>query len=67
VLRLKNEFFSRDPAVARHRDIPGLLKHDGKTDTSADWISMRMPDVEDWIEYRCNVQNPTAKTRSIIM
>jgi hypothetical protein len=40
--------------------------HGGKTGTSADWISMRVPDGEDWIEYMCNVQNPTPKTRGIM-
>jgi hypothetical protein len=40
--------------------------HGGKTDTSADWISMRVPDGDDWIEYMCNVQNATPKTRGIM-
>ena len=40
--------------------------HGGKTDTSADWISMRVPEGEDWLEYMCNVQNLTPKTRGIM-
>jgi len=49
-------------------DILGFdeMWHGGKTDTSADWISMRVPDGEDWVEYMCNVQNPTPKTRGIM-
>jgi hypothetical protein len=27
---------------------------------------MRVPDGEDWLEYMCNVQNPTPKTRGIM-
>ena len=50
------------------RDILGFeeMWHGGKTDTSADWISMRVPEGEDWLEYMCNVQNPTPKTRGIM-
>jgi hypothetical protein len=40
--------------------------HGGRTDTSADWISMRVPEGEDWLEYMCNVQNPTPKTRGVM-
>jgi catechol 2,3-dioxygenase-like lactoylglutathione lyase family enzyme len=51
-----------------YRDILGFdeMWHGGKTDTSADWISMRVPDGEDWLEYMCNVQNPTPRTRGIM-
>jgi catechol 2,3-dioxygenase-like lactoylglutathione lyase family enzyme len=50
------------------KDILGFdeMWHGGKTDTSADWISMRVPDGDDWLEYMCNVQNPTQKTRGIM-
>jgi catechol 2,3-dioxygenase-like lactoylglutathione lyase family enzyme len=50
------------------RDILGFdeLWHGGKTDTSSDWISMRVPEGEDWLEYMCNVQNPTPRTRGIM-
>jgi catechol 2,3-dioxygenase-like lactoylglutathione lyase family enzyme len=50
------------------KDILGFdeMWHGGKTDTSADWISMRVPEGEDWVEYMCNVQNPTPKTRGIM-
>ena len=50
------------------KDILGFeeMWHGGKTDTSADWISMRVPEGEDWVEYMCNVRNPTAKTRGVM-
>jgi catechol 2,3-dioxygenase-like lactoylglutathione lyase family enzyme len=50
------------------KDILGFdeMWHGGRTDTSADWISMRVPDGEDWLEYMCNVQNPTPKTRGVM-
>jgi catechol 2,3-dioxygenase-like lactoylglutathione lyase family enzyme len=50
------------------RDILGFdeMWRGGKTDTSADWISMRVPDGEDWLEYMCNVQDPTPKTRGVM-
>jgi catechol 2,3-dioxygenase-like lactoylglutathione lyase family enzyme len=63
-------FLVKDRAVEDRffKDILGFdeMWHGGKTDTSADWISMRVPDGEDWIEYMCNVQNPTPKTRGIM-
>jgi lactoylglutathione lyase len=50
------------------KDILGFdqMWQGGKTETSADWISMRVPDGEDWIEYMCNVKNPSRKTRGIM-
>ena len=50
------------------RDTLGFdeMWHGGKTETSADWISMRVPDGEDWLEYMCNVRNPTLKTRGVM-
>jgi len=50
------------------RDILGFdqMWQGGKTETSADWISMRVPEGEDWIEYMCNVKNPSPKTRGIM-
>ncbi len=63
-------FLVKDRAVEDHfyKDILGFdeMWHGGKTDTSADWISMRVPDGEDWIEYMCNVQNATPRTRGIM-
>ena len=63
-------FLVNDRGAEDHffKDILGFeeMWHGGKTDTSADWISMRVPDGEDWLEYMCNVQNPTPKTRGIM-
>jgi len=63
-------FLVKDRGAEDHffKDILGFeeMWHGGKTDTSADWISMRVPDGEDWLEYMCNVQNPTPKTRGIM-
>jgi len=63
-------FLVKDRAVEDHfyKDVLGFdeMWHGGKTDASADWISMRVPDGEDWIEYMCNVQNATPRTRGIM-
>ena len=63
-------FLVQDPAAEDRffKDILGFdeMWHGGKTDTSADWISMRVPDGEDWVEYMCNVHNPTPKTRGVM-
>ncbi len=63
-------FLVKDRAAEDHfyKDILGFeeMWHGGKTDTSADWISMRVPDGEDWLEYMCNVQNPSPRTRGIM-
>jgi catechol 2,3-dioxygenase-like lactoylglutathione lyase family enzyme len=63
-------FLVKDPAVEDrfYRDVLGFdeLWHGGKTDTSSDWISMRVPEGEDWLEYMCNVRNPTARTRGVM-
>src|SRR6185312_11036265 len=50
------------------KDILGFdqMWQGGKTETSADWISMRVPEGKDWIEYMCNVKNPSPKTRGIM-
>ena len=63
-------FLVKDRTLEDHfyRDILGFeeMWHGGKTDTSTDWISMRVPDGADWIEYMCNVQNATPKTRGVM-
>jgi catechol 2,3-dioxygenase-like lactoylglutathione lyase family enzyme len=50
------------------RDILGFdqMWQGGKTETSADWVSMRVPEGEDWVEFMCNVQNPSPKTRGVM-
>jgi catechol 2,3-dioxygenase-like lactoylglutathione lyase family enzyme len=63
-------FLVKDPAAEDrfYHDILGFdqMWRGGKTETSADWISMRVPEGEDWLEYMCNVQNPSPKTRGIM-
>lgn len=63
-------FLVKDPAAENrlYRDILGFdeMWHGGKTDTSADWISIRVPEGEDWLEYMCNVRNPTPRTRGVM-
>jgi catechol 2,3-dioxygenase-like lactoylglutathione lyase family enzyme len=43
-----------------------LMWQGGNTEASADWVSMRVPEGDDWIEYMCNVRNPTPRTRGIM-
>lgn len=51
-----------------YEDILGFREiwHGGKTDTSTDWVDMRVPDGTDWLEYMLNVHNPTPKTRGVM-
>ena len=50
------------------KDILGFdeMWHGGKNDTVADWVDMRVPDGNDWLEYMLNVSNPSAKTRGVM-
>jgi len=50
------------------KDILGFdeMWHGGKTDTVADWVDMRVPDGNDWLEYMLNVNNPTPRTRGVM-
>ncbi len=50
------------------KDILGFdeMWHGGKTDDVADWVDMRVPDGNDWLEYMLNVHSPTAKTRGVM-
>jgi len=51
-----------------YRDILGFeeMWHGGKTEDSVDWLDMRVPDGNDWLEYMLNVRNPTPKTRGVM-
>ena len=53
---------------AFYRDILGFdeMWHGGKTDTSVDWVDMRVPDGSDWLEYMLNVRNPSPKTLGVM-
>ena len=50
------------------KDILGFdeMWHGGRTDSETDWVDMRVPDGNDWLEYMLNVNNPTPKTRGVM-
>jgi catechol 2,3-dioxygenase-like lactoylglutathione lyase family enzyme len=58
----------RAPADAFYKDILGFYEtwHGGKTDTSVDWVDMRVPEGTDWLEYMLNVRNPSPKTLGVM-
>jgi len=51
-----------------YKDILGFTEmwHGGKTDTAVDWVDMRVPDGDDWLEYMLKVHNPSAKTLGVM-
>jgi lactoylglutathione lyase len=51
-----------------YRDILGfrLQWYGGMQDNRTDWVSMRVPEGTDWIEYMLNVNNPTPRTRGVM-
>jgi lactoylglutathione lyase len=59
-----------DPAAADkfYRDILGFREtwHGGMRDDRTDWIDMRVPEGTDWLEYMCNVANPSPKTLGVM-
>lgn len=50
------------------KDILGFdeMWHGGPTDSVTNWVDMRVPDGNDWLEYMLNVNNPTSKTRGVM-
>ncbi len=50
------------------RDILGFREfwHGGMQEDRADWIDMRVPDGTDWLEYMCNVKDPSPKVRGVM-
>ena len=60
----------QDQAAANrfYKDILGFEEtwHGGRTDTSVDWVDMRVPDGDDWLEYMLNVHNPSPKTLGVM-
>jgi catechol 2,3-dioxygenase-like lactoylglutathione lyase family enzyme len=50
------------------KDILGFrdMWHGGMTDTRTDWVSIRVPDGTDWLEYMLNQPHPSARTRGIM-
>jgi lactoylglutathione lyase len=51
-----------------YRDILGFREtwHGGMRDDRTDWIDMRVPEGTDWLEYMCNVANPSPKTLGVM-
>jgi catechol 2,3-dioxygenase-like lactoylglutathione lyase family enzyme len=58
----------RAAADALYRDVLGfkLQWYGGMKDDRTDWVSMRVPEGSDWIEYMLNVNNPSPKTRGVM-
>jgi len=58
----------RAAADAFYKDILGFEEtwHGGRTDTSVDWVDMRVPEGDDWLEYMLNVHNPSPKTLGVM-
>lgn len=58
----------RAAADTLYRDVLGfrLQWYGGMRDDRTDWVSMRVPDGTDWIEYMLNVNNPSPKTRGVM-
>lgn len=58
----------RAAADALYRDVLGfkLQWYGGMKDDRTDWVSMRVPEGTDWIEYMLNVNNPSPKTRGVM-
>lgn len=63
-------FTIQDRAAADklYRDILGfrLQWYGGMTDTRTDWVSMRVPDGTDWLEYMLNQPHPSPKTLGVM-
>ena len=58
----------REAADRFYRDILGfqLQWFGGMRDDRTDWVSMRVPEGTDWLEYMLNVNNPTPRTRGVM-
>jgi lactoylglutathione lyase len=59
-----------DRAAADHfyKDVLGfqLLWYGGMSDDRVDWVSMRVPEGSDWLEYMLNVHHPTPRTLGVM-
>jgi lactoylglutathione lyase len=51
-----------------YKEILGFREawHGGRADDRTDWVVMRVPDGTDWLEYMCNVVNPSPKTLGVM-
>ena len=68
IIHVGNTVTDRAAYDALYRDILGFKEiwHGGMTDDRTDWIDMRVPDGTDWLEYMCNVKNPSQKTLGVM-
>ncbi len=50
-----------------YEDILGfsVMWYGGMNDTQVNWVDMRVPDGDDWLEYMLNVNNPSPKNRGV--
>jgi len=58
----------RTAAEKLYRDVLGfkLQWYGGSRDDRTDWVSMRVPEGTDWIEFMLNVNNPSTRTRGVM-
>ena len=51
-----------------YKDILGFtaMWYGGKENGQVNWVDMRVPDGDDWLEYMLRVDNPTPKTRGVM-
>ncbi len=63
-------FIVQDRAVEDKffQDVLGFdeMWHGGPTDTQINWIDVRVPNGNDWLEYMCNVRNPSVRNRGVM-
>jgi len=59
---------SQSAEDAFFKDILGFdeMWHGGPSDTVTNWVDMRVPDGNDWLEYMLNVNNPSLRTRGVM-
>jgi hypothetical protein len=50
-----------------YKDILGfsVMWYGGFNETVVNWVDMRVPDGDDWLEYMLNVTNPSPKSRGV--
>lgn len=51
-----------------YKDVLGfeVMWYGGMKDNKVDWVDMRVPDGDDWLEYMLGVEHPTPKTRGVM-
>jgi catechol 2,3-dioxygenase-like lactoylglutathione lyase family enzyme len=52
---------------AFYKDILGftVMWYGGRDDATVNWVDMRVPDGDDWLEYMLQVKNPSVKSRGV--